>query len=198
MLEDSVKKMAILKKIISAAVISALAASAVPAQEIPTRDSVVFRLMPTVDSSLVGKSIFEVLPSRTKGDKADVTVHQTESVTEKVDEFARKGGEKQLSGYRVRIFFDNRQSSRGESEEILRSFLGKYHGIPAYRTYQNPFFKVTVGDFRTKSEAIELLRRIRSDFPAAFIVREAIEYPVLDKEHSFYADTLKVPLSIEL
>lgn len=197
MLEDSVKKMAILKKIISAAVISALAASAVLAQEIPTRDSVVFRLMPTVDSSLVGKSIFEVLPSRTKGDKADVTVHQTESVTEKVDEFARKGGEKLLSGYRVRIFFDNRQSSRGESEEILRSFLGKYHGIPAYRTYQNPFFKVTVGDFRTKSEAIELLRRIRSDFPAAFIVREAIEYPVLDKEHSFYADTLKVPLAIE-
>jgi hypothetical protein len=64
--------------------------------------------------------------------------------------------------------------------------------IPAYRTYTNPYFKVTVGDFRTKSEAMELLSRIRSEFPSAFVVKENIEYPVVDKNNAVVVDTVKV------
>jgi hypothetical protein len=75
-----------------------------------------------------------------------------------------------------------------------------YHGIRAYRTYANPYFKVTVGDFRTKSEAMELLSRIKSIFPAAFVVKENISYPVVDKSNAYVVDTVKVlrPISVYL
>ena len=56
-------------------------------------------------------------------------------------------------------------------------FKGMYPGIAAYRTYSNPFFKVTVGDFRTKSEAMRLLQQVKGSFPSAFIVKETINYP---------------------
>jgi hypothetical protein len=49
-----------------------------------------------------------------------------------------------------------------------------------------------VGDFRTKSEAMELLSRIRYEFPSAFVVKESIEYPVVDKNNAVVADTVKV------
>lgn len=163
-----------------------------PEQKITERDSLVYRQAPLVDSVLTGKSIFSMLPARAKGSAADVTIHQREAVTSLVEDYSQRNAGKQLSGYRVRIFFDNKQTARTSSEEALNKFLSGYHGIPAYRIYQNPFFKVTVGDFRTKSEAMELLRRIKVDFPAAFVVKEAINYPVLDKENSYFIDTVKV------
>ena len=51
---------------------------------------------------------------------------------------------------------------------------------------------MTVGDFRTKSEAMELLSRIKYSFPSAFVVKENISYPVVDKENAYVVDTIKV------
>ena len=67
-----------------------------------------------------------------------------------------------------------------------------YHDVVAYRTYANPYFKVTVGDFRTRSEAVKLLERIKGAFPSAFVVKENIEFPVVDKENAYVTDTIKV------
>jgi hypothetical protein len=64
--------------------------------------------------------------------------------------------------------------------------------VTAYRTYANPYFKVTVGDFRTRSEAMKLLERIRHEFPSAFVVKENITFPVVDKENAYVVDTIKV------
>ena len=97
-----------------------------------------------------------------------------------------------MNGYRVRIFFDNKQNSRGASEAAAGRFKGMYPGTAVYRTYTNPFFKVTVGDFRTRSEALQLLSAIKNEFPSSFVVREKINYPVVDKRHSFVADTVLV------
>ena len=51
-------------------------------------------------------------------------------------------------------------------------------GIPVYRVYENPYFKVTVGDFRTKSDAIRFMNGI-GEHIWAFITRETIAYPLL-------------------
>ena len=51
---------------------------------------------------------------------------------------------------------------------------------------------MTVGDFRTKSEAVELLNRIKSDFPSAFIVKENINYPIVDRYNAYVIDTVRV------
>ena len=100
----------------------------------------------------------------------------------------------------MRIFFDNSQSARTESEATLKAFEAGHHDISAYRSYVNPYFKVTVGDFRTKSEAMQLLQKIKWEFPAAFIVKENINYPVVDKNNAVRTDTVKVlrPLPVEL
>jgi hypothetical protein len=64
--------------------------------------------------------------------------------------------------------------------------------VTAYRSYANPYFKVTVGDFRTRSEAMALLQRIRGEFPSAFVIKENIEFPVVDKENAYVTDTIKI------
>lgn len=55
-----------------------------------------------------------------------------------------------------------------------RRFREIYPDIPAYLSYENPYFKVTVGNCLTSEEAIILLGKIRDAFDRAFLVREEI------------------------
>lgn len=148
-------------------------------------DSVIYRPVATADSALVGKNIFNVLPDK-------VNVRQSQQIANSMKSHVASNGARTISGYRVRIFFDNKQNARTESEAVLKRFKGLYPDVMAYRIYANPYFKVTVGDFRTKSEAMALLARIKGTFPSAFVVKENIEFPVVDKDNAVIADTIKV------
>lgn len=155
-------------------------------------DSIVYRPASAVDTSLAGKDIFKLMPKKSEGGMADVEIFQSDSLAKAMQKHVALNSDRTLSGYRVRIFFDNRQSARSESETTLKRFESLYHDVSAYRSYANPYFKVTVGDFRTKSEAMELLERIKNEFPSAFVVKENINFPVVDKNDAFVTDTVKV------
>ncbi len=155
-------------------------------------DSVVYVAAATVDSTLVGKNIFSILPAKRHGDTADVKVYQSDAIRVAMDTNVVHNSAKTLSGYRVRIFFDNKQTARANSESTLLKFNTMYPEVAAYRSYTNPYFKVTVGDFRTKSEAMQLLQEVKETFPSAFVVKENINYPVVDNEHPVWVDTVKV------
>ena len=155
-------------------------------------DSLVYRHVSEVDTLLTGKDIFHVMPLKAKGGNADVEIYQSQEVANSLRKQIYANSKRIINGYRVRIFFDNRQTARIESEEMLKKFESRYHDVKAYRTYANPYFKVTVGDFRTKSEAMELLSRIKMEFPSAFVVKENIEFPVIDKTNAYVVDTIKV------
>ena len=155
-------------------------------------DSVIYRPVATVDTTLVGKDVFLLMPSREMGSKAGVKINQTTDVRDAMRRQVAENEGRAMSGYRVRIFFDNKQTARVESEETLKRFESLYHDVVAYRTYANPYFKVTVGDFRTRSEAVKLLERIKGAFPSAFVVKENIEFPVVDKDNAYVTDTVRV------
>lgn len=155
-------------------------------------DSVIYRPAAAADSSLVGRNIFDIMPSKAKGASAEVNIRQSAVIGKSMDGHVSTNAQRTLSGYRVRIFFDNRQTARNESEAALKRFESLYHDVSAYRSYANPYFKVTAGDFRTKSEAMELLERIKNEFPSAFVVKENISFPVVDRNAAYVTDTVKV------
>ncbi len=155
-------------------------------------DSLVYVPVSAVDSTLAGKNIFEIMPSKMDGDEAEVVINQSSLVSGSLKSQIASNGQRTMSGYRVRIFFDNKQSARNESEATLAKFKSIFPDVMAYRIYVNPYFKVTVGDFRTKSEAMALLSRIKGAFPSAFVVKENIAYPFVDAKRTVYIDTVKI------
>lgn len=155
-------------------------------------DSLVYVPSERVDTALAGKDIFSLLPSRQRGDAADVHVYQSSAIVSAMKKSRETNYTRPYTGYRVRIFFDNRQSARQDSEEMMEMFESMYPGVPAYRSYVNPYFKITVGDFRTKSEAMSFLQDIIGVFPKAFIVKEHIEYPAVDRNSLVRIDTVKI------
>lgn len=147
-------------------------------------DSLVYRAAESYDTTLDGQSVFDYV--------ADVNISQSQNIRSGMARHIQNNATKELHGYRVRIYFDNKQDSRSRSSEAERTFSVRYPGHRTYRSFANPFFKVTVGDFRTKSEALELLQRVKNDFPTAVVVKEPISYPVVDKLSSYTIDTVRV------
>ena len=98
---------------------------------------------------------------------------------EKVDELLNKHikvneTSNTISGFRINIFFKSGNNSKANAYQIKTAFNTKYPGIEAYVVYEEPNFKVKVGDFRTRMEARGFLLKIKSDFPEAFVIKDQI------------------------
>ena len=154
---------------------SLVAQNALTGTETVTPDSV-YRA-PLLDSALFGADICRLLET---GPGAKVDLHRSVAVDTAFHVYLGKNAEKKLHGYRIRLFFDNKQNARGLSEEVEKSFMNDFPSIPVYRSYTNPYFKVTVGDFRTKSDALRVLQLIRTSYPKAFVVKDVINYTPLE------------------
>ena len=93
-----------------------------------------------------------------------------------IEQNKRKGG---VPGYRIRIFSNLGSGARNQSQATKARFYELFPEIPIYREYDSPYFKVYVGDFRTKVDALKDFNRIKRYFTSAFIVPDRINYPEL-------------------
>ncbi|MCQ2607153.1 MAG: SPOR domain-containing protein [Bacteroidales bacterium] len=87
-----------------------------------------------------------------------------------------------MTGWRVQIYNSSGTNSRTEAQNKRKLFLSKYPDIGAYLIYQPPFFKIRVGDFRTKDEAYALYKKLLVDFPVSYLITDKINFPALQSE----------------
>lgn len=78
-----------------------------------------------------------------------------------------------LSGYRIQI---GSESKTQDSKKIRTNFARQFNNIPTYEIYQQPYYKVRVGDFKTRIEAVKFQNKINAVYPNSFIVKDEIEF----------------------
>lgn len=74
-------------------------------------------------------------------------------------------------GFRVQIFSG---PSRSEAVNVQNTFLRQYSEMGAYLNYEEPNYRVKVGDFRTRAEANEFMRKMRGQYSNVFVFVEDI------------------------
>lgn len=84
-----------------------------------------------------------------------------------------------IPGYRIQIFMESGNRALTDCEEVQRDFLEKYDNIPAYITFSAPYYRVRIGDFRTRLEAEKFLHRINYKYPNAWVIKDEINLPEL-------------------
>lgn len=155
-----------MKKILIPILLILLSGAMLRAQEFRRDTSRVSR----VDSTLLGRNVLSVLGS-------GVSVNQSPAMRSALDRYVQNNAGKKMSGYRIRVYFENGQSARSRSEAIARSVSNAYPGIGVYRTFESPNFKVMVGDFRTKDEALKVYQSLKATYPTALLLKDTINYP---------------------
>ncbi len=113
-------------------------------------------------------------------DRGSLTINQDE----RLDELVRRHIEinkKQdgIQGYRIRIFSQSGQTARQNANTARAEFFNKYPDVETYLDWDPPNFRVYIGDFRTRSEALKMQREINRDYPNSFIVSSRISLPPL-------------------
>lgn len=103
---------------------------------------------------------------------ARVVVSEYGDAAQAVERAVRSGSRLRFRGYRVCIFFDNGQDARAGAVAAKTLFEENYPGVRVYMVYENPYFKVTVGNCLTAEEAIILKGKVSATFPKAFLKNE--------------------------
>lgn len=91
----------------------------------------------------------------------------------------KKESPTKMDGYRVQIYFGNRNTAQEKRGEFIR----KYSDQSAYISYLAPNFRLRVGDFRTRLESEKFKNEIARSYPGSYIVKDKIELPPL-RSHS--------------
>ncbi len=89
---------------------------------------------------------------------------------EKKAEYHRLTGGEQ-DGYQLKIHFG---AEKDKARSVRSKFQQRFADINTYEEYQQPNFVILAGDFKTKLEAFQALKKIQGDFPSSFIVKGKI------------------------
>lgn len=135
-------------------------------------------------------TIFDALKKSEVG-KGDVVIRQSPAVSNLVGERMRGANVEttdsltylKVQGFRTQVFSGNNQrKSKEEAFEKEKEIKELYPDVPTYVTYDAPFWKLRVGDFRSHEEAYHMKRLLMEAFPAygkeMYIVREEIKIPL--------------------
>lgn len=74
-------------------------------------------------------------------------------------------------GFRVQIYNGN---DRTKASEIKMKFIKKYPGIRSYIVFNNPQYRVRVGDFTTREEAETFMEKLQPDFQPTMVLPDLI------------------------
>ncbi len=84
-----------------------------------------------------------------------------------------------IDGYRVNIFMEIGNKALNHADSVKMVFEENYPDIPAYLVFGQPYYRVRVGDFRTRLEAENMYQRLKKEYKNAFVTRDRIEMPYI-------------------
>ena len=83
-----------------------------------------------------------------------------------------------VDGWRVQLKF---KAKEAEILQLKLKFIRLYPNIPVLLEYEEPYYRIRVGNCRTKLEAIKIKHQISKHFPNAYPVPEIINFSQLKR-----------------
>ena len=90
-----------------------------------------------------------------------------------INEETTRDTRRTMSGYRIQVINSN---DRNKVFAVKAKIYQSYPELKPYLMYQPPFYKLKVGNFKTKEEAEEYRKELSREYPTGlYIVRDIIE-----------------------
>lgn len=116
--------------------------------------------------------------------KGELTIYQNAGVDSLINRYIlynlRMNG---MEGFRIQIYSSSNKNAREESGKVRQEFITKFPDFVSYASFDRPgYYKIRVGDYRTRVEGTKYLLMIRKVFPDAYLVPDIINFPDLNKQ----------------
>jgi hypothetical protein len=104
-----------------------------------------------------------------------VEVIQDEKLTQLAEQYRKMSvNNSEIDGYRVQIFFDSGSNSKNKAASVKDEFEALYPEAKPYLSYKEPYYRVRVGNFQSLIEAVGFQKKISTDYPNSFPVKDKI------------------------
>lgn len=84
-----------------------------------------------------------------------------------------------IDGYRVQIFMELGNDALTHADSVKEVFEKKYPEVPVYLVFGQPYYRLRIGDFRTRLEAENMYQQVKKEFKNAFVTADRIELPYI-------------------
>ncbi|MFB9056251.1 SPOR domain-containing protein [Mariniflexile ostreae] len=98
--------------------------------------------------------------------QGNVVLNQDKKITRLLD-VKKEMNRNDANRYKVQIY----SGSRRDAESAKSNFESTYDQWPCTLQFETPNYKIWAGNFTTRLEADRALRKIKNDFPGAFIFK---------------------------
>lgn len=85
-----------------------------------------------------------------------------------------------IDGFRIQIFMEAGNDAVAHADSVLTAYNEAFPDIPAYLSFGQPYYRIRVGDFRSRLEAERALNSIKRKYSNAFVTAEKILPPKID------------------
>lgn len=93
-------------------------------------------------------------------------VKQIQEETEATGISGEAAARQRLSGYRIQVFLDNNPSTaKGTARSRANAISSRFPELRTYVTYNSPYWRLRVGDFKSQAEAAAVAEELRHAFP---------------------------------
>ena len=82
-----------------------------------------------------------------------------------------------MNGFRVQIFMEIGNEAVDHANVVKNDFEEQYPDLPIYLSYEQPYYRLRVGDFRNRVEAEKYLRILKPQYGVAFVTADIINPP---------------------
>jgi hypothetical protein len=105
-----------------------------------------------------------------KDPRLDMLLRKQAELNKEVDKINNKTG----PGYRIMVVNTN---DRTKALEVKSRMMSEFPDEKSYLIYQSPYFKILIGNFRTRQEAEPFQKKILEIYPTGVIIVPAtVEY----------------------
>ena len=106
-----------------------------------------------------------------------VNIHQSDAISRLLQKHIQVNEyHPWVKGFRVQLYSVSGVNSRDKANAFMAKFLLKHPDAKVYLVYHSPYYKVRLGDFRTKIEALAYLQNISKEYPSGFVVVDKIRF----------------------
>jgi len=81
-----------------------------------------------------------------------------------------------IQGYRIQLFKDSGNDALDEAQEMIDKFEKEFPDLNTYLSFQEPYYRVRVGDFRTRLEALDWLQVIKRKYRNVWVIKDYIHF----------------------
>jgi hypothetical protein len=89
-----------------------------------------------------------------------------------------------IDGFRVQIFMESGNDAVEHANAVMEEFKVNYPDIPIYLVFGQPYYRLRVGDFRTRLEAEKMFQTLSQEYKKAFVTSDRIQLP-----YNIFSDT---------